>query len=74
MIPAMNNPMIANMINRLSSDPNMAQNPLAQNLITAINTGDSKKGEEIAMNLCKSYGITPEEACKQASAFFGGRR
>ena len=74
MMPApMNNPLIDDMINRLRSDPMLSKNPLAQNLFTCLQSGDSKKGEEIAMNLCKTYGITPEEACKQAMQFFTRR-
>lgn len=74
MTPAMNNPMIAGMINKLTTDPSMSSNPVAQNLLVAIKSGDSKKGEEIAKNLCNSYGVTPEEAYNQAMAFFSGRR
>ena len=74
MMPApMNNPLIEDMMNRLRSDPMLSKNPLAQNLFTCLQSGDSKKGEEIAMNLCKTYGITPEEACKQAMQFFTRR-
>lgn len=74
MMPApMNNPLINDMMNRLRSDPMLSKNPLAQNLFTCLQSGDSKKGEEIAMNLCKTYGITPEEACKQAMQFFTRR-
>lgn len=73
MIPAMNNPMIAGMIRKLTTDPSMVSNPVAQNLLAAIQSGDSKKGEEIAKNLCNSYGITPEEAYNKALAFFNGR-
>ena len=74
MMPApMNNPLIEDMMNRLRSDPMLSKNPLAQNLFTCLQSGDSKKGEEIAMNLCKTYGITPEEACKQATQFFTRR-
>lgn len=69
----MNNPLIDDMMNRLRSDPMLSKNPLAQNLFTCLQSGDSKKGEEIAMNLCKTYGITPEEACKQAMQFFTRR-
>lgn len=68
---AMNNPMIANMINRLKSDPSYATNPVAQSMVTAIMTGDAKKGEEIARNLCETYGITPDEACRRAMSMFG---
>lgn len=74
MMPApMNNPLIDDMMNKLRSDPMLSKNPLAQNLFTCLQSGDSKKGEEIAMNLCKTYGITPEEACKQAMQFFTRR-
>lgn len=74
MMPApMNNPLIDDMMNRLRSDPMLSKNPLAQNLFTCLQSGDSKKGEEIAMNLCKTYGLTPEEACKQAMQFFTRR-
>lgn len=60
----MNNPLIDGMMNRLRSDPTLSKNPLAQNLFACLQTGDSKKGEEIAMNLCKTYGISPDEACR----------
>lgn len=74
MMPApMNNPLIDGMMNKLRSDPMLSKNPLAQNLFTCLQSGDSKKGEEIAMNLCKTYGIAPEEACKQAMQFFTRR-
>lgn len=74
MMPApMNNPLIDDMMNRLRSDPMLSKNPLAQNLFACLQSGDSKKGEEIAMNLCKTYGITPEEACRQAMQFFTRR-
>ena len=67
---AMNNPFLANMVNSLKSNPNFAHNPLAQNLLAAIQSGNSKKGEEIARNLCETYGVKPEDACRQAMSFF----
>lgn len=69
----MNNPLIDGMMNRLRSDPTLSKNPLAQNLFACLQTGDSKKGEEIAMNLCKTYGISPDEACRQAMQFLTRR-
>lgn len=69
----MNNPLISGMMNKLRNDPQLSKNPLAQNLFTCLQTGDSKKGEKIAMNLCKTYGISPEDACKQAMQFFTHR-
>lgn len=58
-------------INLISRNPAVANNPQAQNLISVIQNGDSKKGEEIARNLCNTYGVTPEQAFTQAKNFFG---
>lgn len=55
----------------ISRNPAIANNPQAQNLIGIIQNGDSKKGEEIARNLCNTYGVTPEQAVTQARNFFG---
>lgn len=55
----------------ISRNPAIASNPQAQNLISVIQNGDSKKGEEIARNLCNAYGVTPEQALTQAKNFFG---
>lgn len=58
-------------LNLISRNPSVANNPQAQNLIGVIQNGDSKKGEEIARNLCNTYGVTPEQAFTQAKNFFG---
>lgn len=58
-------------ISLISKNPSIANNPQAQNLISVIQNGDSKKGEEIARNLCNTYGVTPEQAFMQAKNFFG---
>lgn len=58
-------------LNLISRNPAVANNPQAQNLIGVIQNGDSKKGEEIARNLCNTYGVTPEQAFTQAKNFFG---
>lgn len=55
----------------ISRNPSVANNPQAQNLISVIQNGDSKKGEEIARNLCNTYGVAPEQAFTQAKNFFG---
>ena len=60
-----NNPRM-NFVNRL-----LAGNP--HNALSAIQNGDDATGEQIARNLCESYGITPEEAYAQAMRFFRGR-
>lgn len=54
----------------LSRSPRLQRNPNAQSMIQVIQSGDSKKGEEIARNLCETYGIKPEDAVQQARSFF----
>ncbi len=58
------------LINKLSQmRPDIANNPMFQ----AIQSNNSKKGEEIADNLCRTYGVTREQAIQQAKQFFGIR-
>lgn len=57
-------------MNILAQNPQIANNPNAQNMIQAIQSGDDKRGEEIATNLCNAYGITPQQAVQDAKRFF----
>lgn len=68
-----NNPFVNYAEKLLQSNPNISNNPLGQNLISILQNGDSKRGEEIARNLCQTYGISPEEAYNDAVKFFGGK-
>lgn len=54
----------------IRQNPNVANNPNAQGMLNVIESGDSAKGEQIARNLCQTYGITPEQAIQQAKQFF----
>lgn len=54
----------------ITRNPQIANNPNAQGMIQAIQSNDSAKGEQIAKNLCDSYGISPQEAVQQAKRFF----
>lgn len=56
-------PMVMNM---LMNSPQAKSNPMAQQLLTILRDGDDKAGEEMAMNLCQTYGCSKEEALKQA--------
>lgn len=49
---------------------NIANNPNAQSMINVIQSGDEKKGQEIAENICKSMGVSKEDAIRQAEQFF----
>lgn len=57
-------------LNMAQTNPNIANNPQAQAMLNVVRSGDSKKGEEIARNLCNTMGVSPEEATKQAANFF----
>lgn len=46
----------------LKENPNIANNPNAQSMINVIQSGDEKKGQEIAENICKSMGVSKEDA------------
>ena len=57
-------------MNLISQNPNIANNPNAQELIKVIQNGDSARGQQIADNLCQTYGISIDEALKNAKSFF----
>nr|DAZ47154.1 MAG TPA: Coenzyme PQQ synthesis protein D [Caudoviricetes sp.] len=57
-------------MNLLQNNPNVAKNPQAQEMLKVIQNGDSQRGQMIAENLCKTYGITKEDALAQAKRFF----
>lgn len=57
-------------MNLLSKNPQIANNPQAKEMISVIQSGDSQKGQQIAENLCNSYGVSKEEAIDQAKQFF----
>jgi hypothetical protein len=66
-----NNMNMRNMaLNLLAQNPNIANNPNAQEFIKVIQNGDSVKGAQIAQNLCETYGISKEDAIKNAKSFF----
>lgn len=54
----------------LKRNPQIANNPQAQSYLQLIQNGSNEEGEKVAMNLCKTYGVTPEQAMQQVSSFF----
>ncbi len=67
----MDNQMIQNLLGMLlKRNPNIANNPRNKAMIDAIQNGDSAKGEQLANNLCQSYGVSREEALIQAKQYF----
>ena len=67
------NKMIQFAMNLINRNPQIANNPMAQELIGIIQNGSEQRGKMIAENLCKSYGVTKEEALEDARKFFGVR-
>lgn len=57
-------------LNLLSKNPSISNNPNAQEFINVIRSGDSARGEQIAQNLCNTYGVSKEDAVKNAKSFF----
>lgn len=68
MMPAIN-PM-ASMLAMIKANPAIAENPQMQAYIDVLESGDSKRGEELANNLLETYGVSKEDALKEAKAFF----
>ena len=56
--------------NVVRNNPQLQSNPQAQQMLNVIMSGDSVRGQQIAQNLCKSMGITPEDAVTNAKRFF----
>lgn len=54
----------------IKNNPNVANNPRAQEMIAIIQNGDAAKGQELAQNLCATYGDTPDQAFAKAKKFF----
>lgn len=57
----------------LQNNPQMANNPMAQTLIQAIQTNNPAAGQQLAENICKTYGLTKEQALQQAIQGLGLR-
>lgn len=65
----MNNPM-SMLLNMAMQNSNIANNPRAQEMLQIIQSGDVQKGQQIAMNLCKTYGVSKEQAVGMATEYF----
>lgn len=65
----MNNSM-SMLLNMVMQNSNIANNPRAQEMLQIIQSGDVQKGQQIAMNLCKTYGVSKEQAVGMATEYF----
>lgn len=58
----------------MSNNPRLANNPQAQQYLKVIQSGDSVAGQQLANNILQTYGLTKEQAIQQAMQGFGLRR
>ena len=65
------NPLIFFAMNLINRNPQVANNPMARQLIQVIHSGNETQGQQIAENLCHSYGISRDQALTDAKRFFG---
>ena len=65
----MNNPM-SMLLNMAMQNSAIANNPRAQEMLQVIQSGEAQKGQQIAMNLCKTYGVSKEQAVGMATEYF----
>lgn len=56
--------------NAMQQNPNIANNPQAQNFLQILRSGDAQKGQQVAENLLKTYGMTKEQGMNQVHNFF----
>lgn len=64
------NEMLQMLLSRLQQNPNFRSNPEAQEMLNAVLTGDSKKGEEFANKILQQNGVSKEEGLNMARSFF----
>lgn len=57
-------------LDMIQNNPALQNNPNAREMINVIRSGDAERGQQIARNICDTYGIKPEDAIAQAKSFF----
>lgn len=55
----------------ISRNPRVANNPQFKQMIDVIQNGNDEQGQQIAENICKTYGVSKEDALTDAKRFFG---
>lgn len=54
----------------IENNPNVQNNPLAQNAMKMYQNGDTKGLQNMAENMCKERGITVDQAKQQVMGMF----
>lgn len=55
----------------ISRNPRVANNSQFKQMIDVIQNGNDEQGQQIAENICKTYGVSKEDALTDAKRFFG---
>ena len=58
------------LLQQAAQNPQLANNPQAQNIIQVLTSGDAKAGEALARNLAQSMNVSPEDLAQQSMNYF----
>lgn len=65
------NDMIRNFaLQLMMRNQNVSNTPMGKEFIDILRSGDSARGEQLADNLCQTYGYSREDALNQAKEYF----
>lgn len=64
------NPMMNIIKNKIMNDPQIKSNPMAQNAMQMIQSGNTQGLKSMAENMCKERGITVEQAKEEVMKLF----
>lgn len=54
----------------LQKRPDIANTPQGQQFMQILQSGDEAKGQQMAKNICQSYGMSEEDAISKVRQFF----
>lgn len=57
-------------IQALQRNQQIANSPQGRQFMQILQSGDVAAGQQMAQNLCQSYGISQEDAIRQTAKFF----
>lgn len=60
-------------LNLLAQSPAISQSPMGQQFLHILQTNDVQAGEQMALNICNSYGSNPNDMLLKATRFFQGK-
>lgn len=58
-------------LNQMMNNSNIMQNPIAKNAIEMYKNGNTKDLQNLAENLCKERGVTPQQMKEMIKKQFG---